>query len=82
MSSIFVGNISWKCNEQTLGNAFAEHGQVLSVKIITDRETGRSKGFGYVEMSNEEEQQIAIERMNGAVVEGRAIRTDKAQPRR
>lgn len=81
MASIFVGNLPWRISEQELGDAFSQHGQVMSVRIVSDRETGRSRGFGYVEMSNEDEQEAAINAMNGFELMGRQIRTDKANSR-
>lgn len=81
MSSVFVGNIAWRCSEQQLGDYFSKYGAVNSVKIITDYETGRSKGYGYVEMADENGQEAAIKGMNGFEIEGRALRTDRARPR-
>jgi len=77
-SSIFVGNLAWKVSEQEIGDAFAAHGQVNRVKIVLDRETGRSRGFGFVEMADPETAQAAIAAMNGAEIQGRQIRTDNA----
>ena len=69
--NIYVGNISWGLNDQDLENVFAEHGTVTSAKIITDRATGRSRGFGFVEMSDGAE--AAIEALNGTEVDGREL---------
>ena len=69
--NIYVGNISWGMNDQDLENLFAEHGTVTSAKIITDRMTNRSRGFGFVEMSDGAE--AAIEALNETEVEGRKI---------
>ena len=66
--NIYVGNISWGLTDQDLENVFAEHGTVTSAKIITDRATGRSRGFGFVEMSDGAE--AAIEALNGTEVDG------------
>jgi len=77
-SSIFVGNLAWRVSEQELGDAFAQHGQVTRVKIVLDRETGRSRGFAFVEMSDPETAGRAIAAMNGAEIQGRQIRTDSA----
>lgn len=80
-SSIFVGNLSWNITEQELGDAFAQYGQVQRVKIVTDRETGRSRGFGFVDMSDPGTAQQAIQRMNGYELCGRQIRCDSATQR-
>lgn len=78
---IYVGNMSFDTNEDDLRKAFEAHGQVDSVSIITDRDTGRSKGFGFVEMSNDEEAQKAIDAMNGKDLDGRTLNVNKARPR-
>lgn len=81
MASLFVGNIAWRVTEQELGDAFAQYGQVASVKIIQDRETGRSKGFGFVEYSDPSSIQAAIQNMNGYECQGRALRVNTANSR-
>lgn len=81
MSSVFVGNIAWKVSEQDLGDAFSRYGQVNSVKIIQDRETGRSKGFGFVEFADAGCIQAAINAMDGAEVGGRQLRVNAANQR-
>lgn len=73
-----MGNLAWAVTEQELGDAFAQCGQVNRVKIVCDRETGRPRGFGFVEMSDPQTAQEAIGRMNGAELQGRQIRTDSA----
>lgn len=80
-TNIYVGNLSYDTTEDALRSLFAEHGEVESVKVITDRYTGRSKGFGFVEMATEEGAQAAIDALNGKSVDGREIRVDKAKPR-
>lgn len=80
-SSVFVGNIAWGVSEQQLGDAFAQHGQINSVKIIQDRETGRSKGFGFVEFANPGDMQNAIRAMDGADIGGRQLRVNQANQR-
>ena len=80
-TNIYVGNLSYDTTEDTLRALFAEFGEVESARVITDRYTGRSKGFGFVEMSAEEDAQKAIEALNGKSVDGREIRVDKAKPR-
>ena len=75
---LYVGNLPWSTTEEGLRNAFGQHGEVLSVNIITDRETGRSRGFGFVEMENAE---AAIAAMNEKEYEGRKLRVNEAQER-
>ena len=77
--NIYVGNISWGMNDQDLENLFAEHGTVTSAKIITDRMTNRSRGFGFVEMSDGAEAAIAA--LNDAEVEGRKLVVNESRPR-
>lgn len=71
--NIYVGSLNFKMNEAELREAFEEYGEVTSAKIIIDKYSGRSKGFGFVEMPNEEEAKKAIEELNGTEVSGRAI---------
>lgn len=80
--NIYVGNISYSTKEDDLREAFGEFGEVTSVKIISDRETGRSKGFGFVEMADDAAGEKAIEEMNGKEVGGRALRVNQARPKR
>ena len=77
--NIYVGNISWGMNDQDLENLFAEHGTVTSAKIITDRMTNRSRGFGFVEMSDGAE--AAIEALNEAEVDGRKLVVNESRPK-
>ena len=79
--NIYVGNISWNTTNESLKAAFEEYGQVDSAAIITDRNTGRSKGFGFVEMPNAEEANAAIAAMNGKEIDGREIKVNEAKPR-
>jgi len=79
---IYAGNLSYKMTEDSLKELFEQHGEVTSVKIIRDRETGRAKGFGFVEMSDKEEAENAIKKLDGAEVEGRNIKVNFAKPRR
>ena len=79
--NIYVGNLSFDETEASLREAFAAHGEVTSARIITDRETGRNRGFGFVEMSNDEEAQAAIGELNGKVLNGRALTVNEARPR-
>lgn len=78
--NIYVGNISYKSTEDDLGNLFAEYGDVTSVKIIQDKFTGRSKGFGFVEM-NDEAGTAAVEALDGFEHQGRNLRVSPANPR-
>ncbi|MDC1081943.1 RNA-binding protein [Gammaproteobacteria bacterium] len=77
--NIYVGNISWGLTDQDLENVFAEHGTVTSAKIITDKMTGRSRGFGFVEMSDGGE--AAIEALNETEVDGRSLVVNESRPR-
>lgn len=80
--NIFVGSLPFKLQEGDLREIFEEHGEVTSVKIITDKFSGRSKGFGFVEMPNDTEAQAAIDELNGAEVDGRTIVVNKAEERK
>ena len=77
--NIYVGNISWGMTDQDLENLFTEHGTVTSAKIITDRMTNRSRGFGFVEMSDGAE--AAIEALNGTEVDGRELVVNESRPK-
>jgi RNA recognition motif-containing protein len=77
---LYVGNLSYSASEQGLADAFAQVGSVESAKIITDRETGRSKGFAFVEMSTDQEALNAISQLNGSQLEGRAMTVSEAKP--
>jgi RNA recognition motif-containing protein len=79
--NIYVGNLSYGMSEDELREAFAAYGDVASVKILTDRETGRSRGFGFVEMPNQSEGEAAVTQLNGKDVGGRALRVNEARPR-
>ncbi|NJM58320.1 MAG: RNA-binding protein [Synechococcales cyanobacterium RU_4_20] len=79
--SIYIGNLSFDASEQDLTEVFAEYGTVKRVQLPTDRETGRKRGFGFVEMSSDEEEAAAIEALDGAEWMGRDIRVNKARPR-
>lgn len=80
--NIYVGNLSFAMTEDELREAFAQYGDVTSAKIINDHETGRSRGFGFVEMPNSSEGQAAIEKINGEELKGRPVRVNEARPRR
>ncbi len=79
--NIYVGNIPYRLSEDELKEIFQEYGTVDSVKIITDKFTGRSKGFGFIEMPNQDEAQKAIDELNEAEVDGRNLRVNEARPR-
>jgi cold-inducible RNA-binding protein len=80
--NIYVGNLSYAMTEADLLAAFEDHGMVDSAKIIMDRETGRSKGFGFVEMPDDNEGRAAIQELNDAMVSGRPLKVNEAKPRR
>ncbi len=79
--SIYVGNLSFDVTQEDLSQAFAEYGTVKSVQLPTDRETGRMRGFGFVEMSSDAEETAAIDALDGAEWMGRDLKVNKAKPR-
>ena len=80
-NKLYVGNLSYNIRDEDLQQAFAQYGSVSSAKVMMDRDTGRSKGFGFVEMSSDAEAQSAINGMNGQALDGRAIVVNEARPR-
>ena len=78
--NIYVGNLSFSTTEEGLRGLFSAHGQVTSVKVITDRETGRPRGFAFVEMSTDEEAKAAIATVNGQEFDGRTLKVNEAKP--
>ena len=78
---LYVGNLSYGVTNETLEQMFAPHGTVQSAQVIMDRDTGRSKGFGFVEMGSDQEAQAAISAMNGKDVDGRNLTVNEAKPR-
>ncbi len=80
--NVYVGNLSYDLSEEDLKSAFEEYGEVTSAKIISDRYSGRSKGFGFIEMSSDDEAKAAIEGLSGKELAGRAIVVNEARPRR
>jgi cold-inducible RNA-binding protein len=78
---LFVGGLAWATDDESLRQAFEAHGEVVDAKVITDRDTGRSRGFGFVTFSTEEAAQAAMDAMNGAELDGRALRIDLAKER-
>lgn len=79
---IYVGNLSWNTTEDELTDLFAQYGEVISTRIITDRDTNRSKGFGFVEMAEEDAAVAAISTFNGKELDGRNLRVNEAEDRR
>ncbi len=80
-TKLFVGNLSFNTTENDLQDAFASHGTVVEANLMTDRATGRPRGFGFVTMSTPEEAQKAIQALNGAQLDGRALTVNEARPR-
>src|SRR5437870_6339129 len=80
-NKLYVGNLSYNVRDDDLQQAFAQYGTVSSAKVMMDRDTGRSKGFGFVEMGSDAEAQAAINAMNGQALDGRAIVVNEARPR-
>ena len=79
--NIYIGNLSYDLGEEELRQAFEPYGEISSVKLVTDRYTGQSKGFGFIEMANNEEAQAAIDGLNGKELMGRNIKVSEARPR-
>lgn len=79
--NLYVGNLSFGTKSEDLERLFAAHGTVKSAQVVTDRETGRSRGFGFVEMDDDETGRAAIQAMNGADVDGRKLTVNEARPR-
>ena len=79
--NIYVGNLVWECTADDLLALFQAHGTVARAQVITDRETGRSRGFGFVEMNDDGEAQKAIEALNGSEFKGRPLTVNEAKPR-
>ena len=81
MKNIFVGNLDFKATEEAVRSLFERYGVVNSARIMTDRETGRSRGFAFVEMENENEANNAINALNGYTLDGRALNVNEARPK-
>jgi len=79
--NIYVGNLDYNVNENDLSGIFEDFGAVTSAKVITDKFTGKSKGFGFIEMENDEEANAAIQELNGATLENRKMVVNEARPR-
>lgn len=78
---LYVGGLPYSVSDNQLSDLFAEHGTVDSARVITDRMTGRSRGFGFVEMSSSEEAEAAVSSLNGTQLEGRTLTVNEAKPR-
>ena len=81
MKKIYVGNLSFSTTEDQLRDLFGGHGTVQSASIVTDRYSGRSRGFGFIEMADDAQAQAAIEALNGADLEGRVLKVNEARPK-
>jgi RNA recognition motif-containing protein len=79
--NLYIGNLSFNTSEDAVRQAFAAHGTVTSVRIITDRDTGQSRGFGFVEMEDSQAAQTAMNALNGQDLDGRALTINEARPR-
>ncbi len=79
---LFVGGLSWDTTDDGLRQAFASHGEIAEAKVITDRDTGRSRGFGFVTFAEEEEGKSAISKMDGTNLDGKTIKVNEAQEKR
>ena len=80
-NKLYVGNLAYSVRDESLHQAFSQFGTVTSAKVMMDRDTGRSRGFGFVEMNSEEEGQSAIDALNGAELGGRTLKVNVARPR-
>ena len=80
-TKLYIGNLAFSSTEDSITNLFSQHGSVVSCQLITDRDTGRSKGFGFVEMSTSEEAQTVISSLDGREVGGRQIKVNEARPK-
>lgn len=81
-TKLFVGSLPWAVTDDVLKSVFESHGPVVSAKVITDRQTGKSRGFGFVEMENEADANNAIEALNGSELKGRNIIVSEAKPKK
>lgn len=79
-NKLFVGSLAWTATDEDLTDFFSSAGTVVSAKVIVDRDTNRSKGFGFVEMSSDEEAKAAIDKLNGQMLNGRAVAISEARP--
>ena len=81
MMNIYIGNLAYSVTEAELEEAFAQYGEVTSAKLILDKFSGQSKGFGFVEMADEQDARNAIEQINGSAIKGRNVKVNEARPR-
>ncbi|NQV89138.1 MAG: RNA-binding protein [Parcubacteria group bacterium] len=81
LNKLFVGSLPWSVDDAQLGELFASHGEVVSARVVTDRDTGRSRGFGFVEYNDDATATAAMEAMDGQMVDGRAITVSIARPK-
>ncbi|MGE5399514.1 MAG: RNA recognition motif domain-containing protein [Ignavibacteriales bacterium] len=81
-TKLFVGSLPWAVNDESLKSTFESYGTVVSAKVITDRQTGKSRGFGFVEMENESDANAAIKALNGSQLNGRSIIVNEAKPQK
>ncbi len=81
VTNIYVGNLSYDATEEDIKQAFSQHGEVSTVNVITDRETGRPRGFAFVEMPNGDEAKNAIQNVNETEIAGRAVKVNEARPK-
>jgi RNA recognition motif-containing protein len=81
LKKLFVGSLAWATTDESLQAHFATCGTVASAKVITDRDSGRSKGFGFVEMEDDKEADAAVEKLNGSELDGRTIAVNEARPK-
>ena len=79
-NKLFVGSLAWTATDDDLANFFSQAGTVVSAKVIVDRDTNRSKGFGFVEMSTDDEAKVAIDKLNGKDLNGREVAVSEARP--
>lgn len=79
--TLYVGNLNFRTEEEGLRSAFSRFGTVTDARIVLDRDTGRSRGFGFVEMEDDQEAEAAVSAMNGADIDGRPVRVNEAQPK-
>jgi RNA recognition motif-containing protein len=81
-TKLFVGSLPWAANDEDLQKAFSAHGKVISAKVVTDKETRRSRGFGFVEFETEAEAAAAVQALNGSELKGRNIIVSEAKPKK
>ena len=80
-NKLYVGNLNYRTEQESLRSLFSQYGEVVSATVLTDRDTGRSRGFGFVEMADEDSAQAAIQALNGTEFEGRTLKVNEARER-